>query len=43
MIKVLEDDNLRQKMIKEWLEFSQQFSWKNTAKKFDELIESLIK
>jgi glycosyltransferase involved in cell wall biosynthesis len=41
MMKVLENKNLREKMVMEGLQYSQKFSWEQTVKGFDEMISNL--
>ena len=41
IVELLENNDLRQKMINEWIEFSKKFSWENTAKNFLQLINKL--
>lgn len=41
IIKILENSELRQQMIKDGLEYVKQFSWEKTASKFSEIINEL--
>ena len=41
MIKIIEDENLKNNLIKEWLEYVKNFSWGNTAKGFIKMFEKI--